>query len=61
MALCKFIKAILAGEPINVSDYGKHRRNFAYIDDIVEDIVLAIDRIPAPDAAWSRVDHHIQD
>jgi UDP-glucuronate 4-epimerase len=53
MALFKFTKAILAGEPIDVFNYGKHRRDFTYIDDIVEGIVRALDRIPSPDASWS--------
>lgn len=38
MALFKFTKNILAGEPIDVFNYGKHRRDFAYIDDIVDGI-----------------------
>jgi len=47
MALFKFTKAILAGEPIDVFNYGKHRRDFTYIDDIVEGVVRVLDR-PAP-------------
>jgi UDP-glucuronate 4-epimerase len=47
MALFKFTKAILAGEPIQVFNYGKHRRDFTYIDDIVEGIIRILDR-PAP-------------
>ena len=47
MALFKFTKAILAGEPIKVFNYGKHRRDFTYVDDIVEGIIHALDR-PAP-------------
>jgi len=47
MALFKFTKAILAGEPIQVFNYGKHRRDFTYIDDIVEGIIRTLDR-PAP-------------
>lgn len=47
MALFKFTKAILAGEPIQVFNYGKHRRDFTYIDDIVEGILRILDR-PAP-------------
>lgn len=53
MALFLFTKAILAGEPIQVFNYGKHRRDFTYIDDIVEGIVRVLDRIAAPSAAWS--------
>lgn len=47
MALFKFTKALLAGEPIQLFNYGKHRRDFTYIDDIVEGIVRVLDR-PAP-------------
>ena len=47
MALFKFTKAILAGEKIQVFNYGKHRRDFTYIDDIIEGVVRVLDR-PAP-------------
>ncbi|MFW8566998.1 NAD-dependent epimerase [Orrella sp. 11846] len=47
MALFKFTKAILADEPIQVFNYGKHRRDFTYIDDIVEGVIRVTDR-PAP-------------
>ena len=47
MALFKFTKAILAGEPLQVFNFGKHRRDFTYIDDIVEGIIRVLDR-PAP-------------
>ena len=47
MALQKFTRAIVAGEPITVFNYGKHRRDFTYIDDIVEGIIRVLDR-PAP-------------
>ena len=47
MALFKFTKAILSGEPIQIFNYGKHRRDFTYIDDIVEGIIRTLDR-PAP-------------
>lgn len=47
MALFKFTKAILAGEPIQVFNHGKHRRDFTYIDDIVEGVIRVLDR-PAP-------------
>jgi UDP-glucuronate 4-epimerase len=53
MALFKFTKAILAGEPIDVFNYGKHLRDFTYIDDIVEGIVRALDRIPTAETSWS--------
>jgi UDP-glucuronate 4-epimerase len=41
MALFKFTKAILAGEPIQVFNHGKHRRDFTYVDDIVEGVMHA--------------------
>ena len=47
MALFKFTKAIVDGEKIQVFNYGKHRRDFTYIDDIVEGILRILDR-PAP-------------
>jgi len=47
MALFKFTKAILQGEPIEVFNYGKHRRDFTYVDDIVEGVIRTLDR-PAP-------------
>jgi len=48
-----FARRILAGEPIDVFNYGKHRRDFTYIDDIVEGVVRTLDRIPEPNPAWS--------
>jgi UDP-glucuronate 4-epimerase len=52
MALFKFTKAILADEQIQVYNHGKHRRDFTYIDDIVEGITRVLDR-PAPgNSAW---------
>jgi UDP-glucuronate 4-epimerase len=47
MALFKFTKAILEGEPIQVFNYGKHRRDFTFVDDIVEGVIRTLDR-PAP-------------
>jgi UDP-glucuronate 4-epimerase len=47
MALFKFTKAILADEPIEVFNFGKHRRDFTFIDDIVEGVIRVLDR-PAP-------------
>jgi UDP-glucuronate 4-epimerase len=44
MALFKFTKAMLAGEPIEVFYFGKHRRDFTYIDDIVEGVIRVLDR-----------------
>lgn len=53
MALFKFTRAILAGEPIEVFNYGKHRRDFTYIDDIVEGIIRVLDQVPAGNPHWS--------
>ncbi|MBJ6980357.1 NAD-dependent epimerase [Luteimonas sp. MC1572] len=52
MALFLFTRAILAGEPIKVFNNGHHRRSFTYVDDIVEGVVRALDRVPTVDAAW---------
>jgi len=53
MALFKFTKAILAGEKIPVFNYGKHRRDFTYINDIVEGVIRILDRPAPPNSAWS--------
>jgi len=53
MALFKFTKAILAGEKIPVFNYGKHRRDFTYVDDIVEGVIRVLDQPARPDSAWS--------
>ena len=53
MALFLFTKAILAGEPINVFNYGKMRRDFTYIDDIVEGVVRVVERIPEGNPDWT--------
>lgn len=53
MAMFLFTKAILAGRPIDVFNHGKMRRDFTYIDDIVEAIVRLIDRPAQPNPAWS--------
>ncbi|MBK1649871.1 NAD-dependent epimerase [Rhabdochromatium marinum] len=53
MALFLFTRAILAGEPIQVFNYGKHRRDFTYIDDIVEGVIRVLDHIPEPNPRWN--------
>jgi UDP-glucuronate 4-epimerase len=53
MALFLFTKAILAGEPIQVFNYGKHRRDFTYVDDIVEGVIRTLDNVAAPNPEWS--------
>jgi UDP-glucuronate 4-epimerase len=52
MALFMFTRNILAGEPINVFNYGHHRRDFTYIDDIAEGVVRVLDRAATPDAEY---------
>ncbi len=52
MALFLFTKAILKGEPIKVFNYGKMRRDFTYIDDIVEGVVRTLDKVAAPNPNW---------
>ncbi|MET0230576.1 MAG: NAD-dependent epimerase [Rhodanobacteraceae bacterium] len=49
MALFLFTRKILAGEPIEVFNHGKHTRDFTYVDDIVEGVIRTLDRVPAPD------------
>ncbi|ODS01234.1 capsular biosynthesis protein CpsI [Methyloceanibacter methanicus] len=53
MALFKFVKRILADEPIDVYNQGHHARDFTYIDDIVEAVVRVSDRVPTPNPEWS--------
>ncbi|MCB1877870.1 MAG: NAD-dependent epimerase [Chromatiales bacterium] len=53
MALFLFTRNILAGKPIDVFNYGHHRRDFTYIDDIVEGVIRVLDRIPEPNPGWS--------
>ena len=53
MALFKFTKGIIEGQPIPVFNQGKMVRDFTYIDDIVEGVVRTIDRTAQPDPAWS--------
>ena len=52
MALFKFTRAILAGEPIEVYNYGHHKRDFTYIDDIAQGVVRASDHTAEPDPGW---------
>jgi UDP-glucuronate 4-epimerase len=53
MALFIFARHILAGEPIDVFNFGHHRRDFTFIDDIVAGVIGALDRIPSGDSAWN--------
>jgi UDP-glucuronate 4-epimerase len=53
MALFLFTRNIVAGRPIDVFNYGHHRRDFTYIDDIVEGVVRSVDRVAAPEHSWN--------
>jgi len=53
MAPFLFTKAILENQPIDVFNYGKMRRDFTYIDDIIEGVVRVLDKVPDPDPNWS--------
>ncbi len=53
MAMFLFTKAILSGKPIDVYNHGKMKRDFTYIDDIVEGVVRTLDLPAKPDPAWS--------
>ena len=53
MALWLFTKAILDGQPIDVFNNGLMRRDFTYIDDIVQGVIRVADLIPTADTAWS--------
>ena len=53
MALFKFTKAILADEPIPVFNYGKHCRDFTYIDDIVEGVIRVLDKPATENPEWN--------
>lgn len=56
MALFKFTKAILSGQPIDIYNNGQHARDFTYIDDIVEGVLLTANRIPQPNPDWNAED-----
>ncbi len=53
MALFMFTKNILAGKPIDVFNYGDHKRDFTYIDDIVEGVIRTLDKVATPNPAWT--------
>jgi len=53
MALFKFTRGILAGEPIDVYNHGQMVRDFTYVDDVVESLYRIIDKPAQPDPQWS--------
>jgi len=54
MAYFSFTKAIMEDKPIDVFNYGKMKRDFTYIDDIIEGLVHVIDKVPQPNPKWNR-------
>jgi UDP-glucuronate 4-epimerase len=53
MALFLFTANILAGKPINVFNYGRHKRDFTYVGDIASGVIAAVDHIAGPDPNWN--------
>src|SRR3990172_12245110 len=53
MSLFLFTRNILAGKPIEIFNHGRHRRDFTYIDDVVNGVVRVSQRVPGPNPAWS--------
>lgn len=53
MALFMFTKNIIEGKPIDVFNYGKHQRDFTYIDDIVEGVIRTLDNVAQPNPDWT--------
>ena len=56
MALFVFIRRMMADEPIDVFNYGKHRRDFTYVDDIIEGVVRVLDKVATANTQWSSSD-----
>ena len=53
MALFMFTKNILEGKPIDVFNFGHHKRDFTYVGDIVAGVVAAMDHVAQPDPTWN--------
>jgi UDP-glucuronate 4-epimerase len=53
MALFLFTKAILENQPIDIYNFGNMKRDFTFIDDIIEGVIQVIKRIPDPNPQWS--------
>ena len=53
MSLFMFTKNIIEGKPISVFNYGQHKRDFTFIDDIVEGIIRTLDHVAEPNPTWS--------
>ena len=52
MALFMFTKNIIEGKPIDVFNYGNHKRDFTYVDDIVEGVIRTMDNTATPNEGW---------
>jgi UDP-glucuronate 4-epimerase len=52
MALFLFTRNILAGKPIDVFNYGNHKRDFTYVGDIAQGVVHALDKIATANESW---------
>lgn len=52
MAYFSFTKAILAGQPLDIFNHGRMKRDFTYIDDIIEGVVRVLDHTPPPEPGW---------
>jgi UDP-glucuronate 4-epimerase len=53
MALFLFARNILAGKPIDVFNFGNHKRDFTYVDDIVEGVIRSLDHVASPNERWN--------
>ncbi len=53
MALFLFTRAIMENKPIDVYNHGKMKRDFTYIDDIVEGVIRVSDKVPEPNLDWN--------
>lgn len=56
MALFQFTRNIIDGKPIDVFNYGKHRRDFTFVDDIVEGVIRTMDNTAQPNDDWDAAD-----
>jgi len=56
MALFMFTKNIIEGKPIDVFNYGNHRRDFTYVEDIVEGVIRTMDHTAEPNEYWDAMD-----
>lgn len=56
MALFLFTKNIIEGKPIDVFNYGNHRRDFTYVDDIARGVIASMDTVATPDPGWDSGD-----